>query len=104
MQQEICSRCHVEPRLVYSHSWCRGCRNEHQRENRTPHRLLPPVQRKRANARAIANVYQRRGKLKRKPCENCGAKRTEKHHDDYSKPLQVRWLCKGCHQTLHKTQ
>lgn len=39
----------------------------------------------------------RSGKLKRKPCEVCGAAKTEAHHLDYSKPLLVRWLCEDHH-------
>lgn len=54
-----------------------------------------------ANARAYANVYQRRGKLVPKPCEVCGDE-AQKHHEDYSKPLQVMWLCRGCHVEHHR--
>ncbi len=42
----------------------------------------------------------RDGKLvKPKACQWCGVenKRLEKHHEDYSKPLEVLWLCAACH-------
>ena len=43
----------------------------------------------------------RDGKLLRKPCEKCGAK-ADAHHDDYSKPLDVRWLCRKHHMEHHR--
>ena len=43
----------------------------------------------------------RAGTLIRKPCEVCGAEGTQAHHDDYSKPLDVRWLCPPCHSAHH---
>jgi len=46
----------------------------------------------------------RSGKLSRRNCEKCGADKTEAHHDDYSKPLDVRWLCKTCHGAVHRGQ
>jgi ribosomal protein S27AE len=41
------------------------------------------------------------GRLKRQPCEVCGAEKVEAHHDDYSKPLDVRWLCFKHHREVH---
>ena len=41
------------------------------------------------------------GRLLPLPCEKCGATRTQAHHSDYSKPLDVQWLCATCHQQLH---
>lgn len=48
-------------------------------------------------ARAVAC-----GQLERLPCEVCGTAKTEAHHDDYSKPLDVRWLCQPHHRAHHR--
>lgn len=42
------------------------------------------------------------GKLERQPCEVCGTtENVHAHHDDYSKPLEVRWLCVAHHRVEH---
>ena len=43
----------------------------------------------------------RTGKLVKGPCEQLGSDcggRVEAHHDDYTKPLSIRWLCKRHHK------
>lgn len=42
------------------------------------------------------------GKLVRGSCEICGDTKAEGHHDNYEKPLEVRWLCKHHHVEFHK--
>lgn len=44
------------------------------------------------------------GIVKREPCEICGISIVEAHHDDYSKHLEVRWLCRKHHLWIHGKQ
>jgi site-specific recombinase XerD len=41
-------------------------------------------------------------KIKQEPCIKCGAQKSEAHHPDYSKPLEVVWLCDYHHKEEHK--
>jgi hypothetical protein len=41
----------------------------------------------------------KRGEIKYQPCEVCGEK-AQAHHDDYSKPLEVRFLCRTHHNQM----
>ena len=53
-------------------------------------------------ARILCKTAIESGKLVRQPCEKCGEARTDAHHDDYTMPLNVRWLCKKCHGIEHQ--
>lgn len=46
----------------------------------------------------------RNGSLQKMPCEKCGKEKTQAHHDDYSKPLDIRWLCSKHHSEHHRRQ
>ena len=39
--------------------------------------------------------------LRKQPCAVCGEAKVEAHHHDYSKPLDVIWLCRSCHIKHH---
>jgi hypothetical protein len=41
-------------------------------------------------------------RLFKQPCIFCGNnEKVHAHHRDYSKPLEVTWLCAKCHHRLH---
>jgi len=45
----------------------------------------------------------KKGVLKRGVCKECGSdKYVHAHHEDYSKPLDVIWLCALHHVKIHK--
>ncbi len=41
------------------------------------------------------------GRLHRKPCVVCGSPEVVPHHEDYSNPFKVIWLCEDHHSEYH---
>lgn len=62
------------------------------------HRMKNPEKNK---ARQRVCDAKRRGKIVEQPCEVCGALNVHAHHEDYSKPLDVIWLCPKHHAWIH---
>lgn len=58
--------------------------------------------REKVRARYAVAKAIRQGTLTSMPCEVCGEAATHAHHDDYSKPLDVRWLCLQHHWDEHR--
>lgn len=51
---------------------------------------------------AVARALKR-GLLERQPCQMCGTtNHVHAHHDDYSLPLEVMWLCPVHHRARHE--
>lgn len=100
----MCCRCHELPAARNGRSsYCLGCAALKHREWRAAHCYedLSAVTRFKSTMRSYANVYQKRGKIKKCDCVLCGDPGEEKHHFDYTQPLLVIWLCRDCHVRLH---
>lgn len=89
--------------------YCRECASERGRKYRKTERgkeVYRNMMRKqyvenKEKVKARQNLnYHLKMKHITKPdkCSNCQkVTKTEGHHEDYTKPLKVIWLCKGCH-------
>jgi hypothetical protein len=52
-------------------------------------------------AKIAVNNAVRDKRLQKLPCSICGSEDSEGHHDDYTKPLDVLWLCPKHHAERH---
>lgn len=101
-------------------SYCSACRNESKRKLRLVKiqskdfvveeranlrkKYESPLLRFQHRARRSSFAAIKDGTLIRKPCEVCGDEKVDGHHDDYSKPLDVRWLCRKHHILEHRRE
>lgn len=93
---------------------CRTCARERKRylqrqrgTQKTPvdkKRQKPDPVKQKAKGQ-LCNAVQRGKIIKPSRCEGCGQFRKKRslagHHSDYSKPLEVKWLCSYCHAEAH---
>lgn len=52
-------------------------------------------------AHSLLNYHLRKCHVQKLPCAICGNKKALAHHHDYSKPLDVVWLCRTHHAEEH---
>lgn len=82
----------------------------HREQRKAAKRADKAAQPTKHRARKILNAAIRAGTVRRGlVCEECGATdvsgadvRIEAHHPDYSRPLDVIWLCARHHAVLHR--
>ena len=61
-----------------------------------------PIYRSKCLARATVNNAIKAKKIVKGVCEICGTdKKVHAHHNDYAKPLEIRWLCFYHHKEAH---
>jgi hypothetical protein len=65
------------------------------------HQLKYPEKEKARRALKRAIKY---GILHKSPCNICGDISVEGHHEDYSKPLDITWLCRKHHLETYRPE
>jgi len=118
--KNICSFCKKESPFMIKHSGddsrqyycCRSCNTSRAREYRKSPRgkkairlaVYKSIKNNPEKQKARQVVYRNKlsGRLIRLPCRVCGNKESEAHHADYSRPLDVDWLCRTCHSNTHR--
>ena len=81
--------------------YCLPCQRESMRKSRLIAGPVSEIERRKGIARSTLHVAIRRGKLSKGPCAVCSAANVHGHHPDYSKPLEVVWLCPVHHRVVH---
>ena len=80
---------------------------------KSPHRIKRSTEVTKRMRKDLPHVYKahnalnnavRDGKvIKPTHCSTCNKeKKLHGHHDDYSKPLDVEWMCAICHRAFHR--
>jgi hypothetical protein len=112
----VCGECKRCKHAAYMRQYCLNMSTEKRHEvianrqkqtteqNQARHarRKADPVYSVKRKARTTASNAIRDGHLLRQPCEICGNAATDAHHEDYTKPLEVRWLCRAHHGQEHR--
>lgn len=88
---------HLEERKAYDKKY----RVDHFKERGASAKKYRAAHPDRISARRKVYAATKAGILLRLPRENCGAAKVEGHHEDYTQPLMVTWLCLTCHAQLH---
>ena len=55
----------------------------------------------RKKVRRKTNNLIKEGRLKRRPCVVCSNKEVLAHHEDYTNPFEIIWLCEEHHKDYH---
>lgn len=116
-RKETCCRCGDKKEKI-EYGYCAKC-DAYMKKNRRDKKVSTEtgkLQERKSYAKKALNAEFRKkriahsyvakalkdGILIKMACFVCGEMNTDAHHDDYMKPLDVRWLCRKHHAEHHK--
>ena len=89
-------------------SRCNECKPEYnkkrEKDRRVYHTQYDIKYPEKLKGRIMVRNALKNGDITKLPCQFCNSERSMGHHDDYSKPLEVRWLCQKHHSQYHLAQ
>jgi len=110
--QKVCTKCGEEKSIIDFYrrrasvdglmTRCKSCDGKRRRAGK-PAVIISKVSldKKKCNT-TVGNAVRDKRLEKAIRCERCGGSEyIEGHHGDYSKPLEVEWLCRKCHGAEH---
>ena len=79
---------------------CRSCHGKLSQPNiwKGYHKIL---YRKGSEVWQMVRTLIKKGIIKRQPCSICSNAKSKAHHPDYTKPLEIVWLCQKHHTREH---
>jgi hypothetical protein len=81
--------------------WFDSHREEQLKKLREYGKIYRKNNKEKIKAHYTLNNAIKRGEIVRQPCEICGNPISVAHHEDYTKPFEVTWLCRIHHGELH---
>jgi len=91
--------CLLHPRIGENNPhWKGGVSKDNYRYKKVQIKRYP----EKIKARVIVHNAIKSGRLKRGGCEICNKSNAHAHHEDYSKPLEIHWLCREHHKEYHE--
>lgn len=99
----ICKYCRNDQAMAYAREHKTNIKAYTMHYKRKPKDKKDGDWYKKRKRRHITKAAVRNGLIvKPDGCQVCGTKdKIEIHHDDYDKPMSVRWLCRECHCRHH---
>lgn len=105
-----CKECHNARTMRANRKYRDKRRAQRKRYNDTPERRKAAYENTKKmyalypeHQKARMKVYNavKAGKLHKLPCSVCGEIKVQAHHNDYTRPLEVLWVCVPHHKIIH---